>query len=425
MSHSDWSSLARLHLQPGLVTISSLLGRNTAFVSAHGCIVEDDSGTEYLDFLAGYGSLSLGHNHPSLLEAISRPFPGFMPGQPNTESARLAGRLATLTPAGLTRAFFCNSGTEAVEAALKLTRAATQRKRFLSFVGAYHGKTFGSLSVTHNQRFREPFEPLVPSVTFVDFGDSEAAATELASGDYAAVIVEPIQGEGGVMPAPPGFLNSLRDYCDAHGTYLIVDEVQTGLARTGAMFAVEHEAIRPDVMCVAKSLGGGVFPLGACLSTDAIWASAFNGLDSATLQTTTFGGSARAASAGLATLQVIEDESLSARAGIMGGYLRQSLQELADSSGLISDVRGRGLMLGIELTEQLASVVLPRLSGAHRKALVDRSSAEILSSVLAREFRILTGVTLSRRTVLRVQPPLIVTREQVDHFVSSLGEVLS
>ncbi|MBC7325332.1 MAG: aspartate aminotransferase family protein, partial [Moorella sp. (in: Bacteria)] len=222
-------------------------------------------------------------------------------------AAALAHNLAKITPGDLQRSFFCNSGCEAVEGALKLARAATGRKEIIYCHNSFHGKSFGALSVTGREKYQKPFEPLLPGCAAVPFGDAEALAYELKKERAAAFIVEPIQGEGGINVPPPGYLAQARRLCSQHGTLLIIDEIQTGFGRTGAMFACEEEGAVPDILCLAKSLGGGIMPVGAYITTDEIWKKAYGSMEKALLHTSTFGGNNWAAAAALAALQVIHE----------------------------------------------------------------------------------------------------------------------
>ena len=326
--------------------------------------------------------------------------------------------------------FFASSGTEAVEAALKLARAATGRPGFLCCERSYHGKSFGSLSVTANPTYQRPFGPLLPDCQAVPFGDPEALAAALQSRRMAAFIVEPIQGEGGIIVPPAGYLREAQKLCRAFGTLLILDEVQTGLGRTGTLFAAEHEGVEPDILTLAKSLGGGLVPLAAMLSRRDLWMKAYGSVQTFALHTSTFGGGSLAAAAGLATLEVLLEENLSAKAQARGEQLRQGLQDLCDRCGLLRGVRGRGLMLGLEFQPTHASIV------AHFKGMDPSGNSPWLipnlddlartipttyaMQVLLQAHGIYTQVTRSNPLVLRIQPPLTISEQQVQRFLAAI-----
>ena len=313
----------------------------------------------------------------------------------------MAEALAQRAPGSLQYSFFSNSGTEAVECALKLAKAATGRSQFVSTHGAYHGKTIGALATTGREKYQKPFEPLMPGVTFVDFGDADAA-TAAINDATAGVIIEVVQGEGGIRVAPSGYLRALREACDKHGALLIVDEVQTGMGRTGTLFGVEQEGVSPDLMPLAKALGGGVMPIGATMGTPEVWESVFS--KNPLLHTSTFGGNELACAAGLATIEVIESEGLLERCEKMGARLKAGLQQVATAhSDLISEVRGRGLMIGVELT-------------------MDEVGELTVAQMLKRGLCV--AYTLNNPRVIRFEPPFVITEAQVDQAVAWFGEAI-
>lgn len=414
------------HINPGLASLLSLLDFDKRFVRAQGVSVWDEEGNEYLDFLGGYGALNTGHNHPRILAAVERvrEVPNLLQASLGALSAALAHNLALLAPGDLSVTFFGNSGAEAVEGALKLARAATGRERILYCEGSFHGKTFGALSVTGRQKYQTPFRPLLPGTQPVPYGNLDRLEEELRRGEVAAFIVEPIQGEGGVIVPPAGYLKGARELCTRYGALLIVDEIQTGLGRTGALFACQEEGVEPDILCLAKSLGGGVMPIGAYMTTPRIWQRAYGGADKALLHTSTFGGNARAAAAGIAALQVIQEEDLPRRAREQGEYLLARLEILRQRYPMIRQVRGRGLLIGLEF-EQPVQGVLAKLGGE----LINRLAGEYLGAMVAGELmnrhRIITAYTLNNPNVIRLEPPLTVTQEQIDRVLAALEEIFS
>ena len=389
------------HVNPPLARLKAFAGFG-AEVSAEGCVITDSDGREYLDFLGGYGVFSLGHRHPKVVDAVQRQL-GRMPISSkvflNPLEAELATRLSELAPEGLEFTFFSNSGAEAVEAALKFAKVSTGRSNFVACTGGYHGKTMGALSVTGRDKFRVPFEPVVPGTTFVPFGDFDAL--ENIDSDTAAFIVEPVQGEGGILIPPDGYLTAARKRCDEVGALLIVDEVQTGLGRTGYLFACEHDGVRPDLMTLAKCLGGGVMPIGATMGTRAVWDKVY-GLNPL-LHTSTFGGNPLAMAAGLAALEVVQEEKLAERSRVLGERLLDGLQKESESTGLVHEVRGRGLMVGVEFAQ-------------------DEVGELCIAQMTMRGM--IAAYSLNNPRVLRFEPPLTMTEAQVDEGVRIFGEAL-
>jgi putrescine aminotransferase len=414
------------------------LGRNNGFIKTFvrglGNELWDADGKAYLDFVAGFGSLNLGHNHPAVVRAVRAALeeqaPGFTQSAINPLAATLAEQLVALAPPGLEMVFFANSGTEAVEAALKLARAATGRPGLLSCERSFHGKSLGSLSVTGNPVYHRPFGPLLPECQSIPFGDLEALERALYMRRFAAFIVEPIQGEGGMIVAPAGYLRAAQELCRTSDTLLIVDEVQTGLGRTGTLFAVDEEGVEPDILTLAKSLGGGLVPLGAMLCRRDLWMKAYGSARTFALHTTTFGGGSLACAAGLATLRVLREEDLCANARARGLQLQHAIGDLAGRCHLVRCVRGRGLMLGLEFRP------MPDTMVAHFKGTDPSGSISLLvpnldelihsipglyaMQILLQTHGIYTQVARSNPRVLRIQPPLAITEEQVSRFLSAL-----
>jgi putrescine aminotransferase len=391
------------HVNPTAGLQSQLLGFDVIEAEAEGCIIRDTKGREYLDFLAGVGVMNVGHRHPRVVAAVKAQLDR-MPLSSrllfNGRSAELARLLSDLAPGDLRYTFFCNSGTEAVEAALKLARAARGRPRVVSTINSFHGKTFGSLAASGRDVFKRPFGQMLSGFDHVPFGEF-ASLRDAMGEDVAAVILEPVQGEGGVRPAPPGYLAEARKLCDAHGALLIFDEVQTGMGRCGSMFACELAGVAPDLMCLAKGLSGGVMPIGAVMGTN----RAFRIFEeNAYMHSSTFGGNPLACAAGIAALEVIRDERLCEQAREMGEYLMARLQAIRlASDGAISEVRGVGLLIGIEFAEEDI--------GMH-----------VIANMAKR--RVIAAYTLNQPRVIRFEPPLIVTRPQCDQAMQAFEEAL-
>jgi putrescine aminotransferase len=387
------------YVNPSMVALLKIAGFDRVEYEADGTVITDLEGERFLDCLGGYGVFSLGHRHPKVVEAVKRQL-DLMPLSSKTflnkPLADLSERLAQITPEGLQFSFFCNSGAEAVEGALKFARMSTGRVQIVACQGGFHGKTMGALSTTGREMYRKPFGPLIPGIVHVEWNDAEAAEAAIGD-DTAAVIVEPIQGEGGIRIPSDTYLPRLREICDKAGALLIVDEIQTGLGRTGKMFAVEHWGVRPDIMTVAKALGGGVMPIGAFIATEEIWNRVFR--SNPTIHSSTFGGGELACAAGLAAIEATLEENLPARAAEMGEYFLTGLRSLKKKHpAIFTDVRGLGLMIGLEVS--------------------DPDIAKIIIGALVHE-GVIVAYTLNNPNVIRIEPPLIITKSEIDTVLSA------
>jgi acetylornithine/LysW-gamma-L-lysine aminotransferase len=360
-------------------------------VRGQGASLFDADGVEYLDCSSGHGVANLGHAHPKIAEALYKQantlitlFESF----PNDQRAQLMEKITALVP-GLDRVFFCNSGTEAVEAAFKFARISTGRKNFIAAMRAFHGRTYGALSATYNKKYREGFEPLLPGVSHVAYNNIEALE-KAVNEETAAVILEVVQGEGGVYPATAEYIQAARRICDERGALLIVDEIQTGFGRTGKMFAIQHYGVTPDLLTCAKSIAGGV-PMGAVLIGKNI-KNLVPGVHGST-----FGGNPLSCAAANAALDVIKEEDLPGQAEAKGKYLLDKLMEI--NSPNIREVRGIGLMVGIEMKQKVTGYI---------KSLQEKKVIALNAGM----------------TVIRLLPPLVITYEQIDRLVQALTEVL-
>lgn len=415
----------KMYLNASLAMMLGLLNFDKQYVRAERTKVWDSKGNEYLDFLGAYGALNVGHNHPKILEALLlvSGMPNLLQASLGTLPAALAKNLALLTPGNLQRTFFSNSGTEAVEGALKLARLSTGREILVYCAGSFHGKTMGALSVTGREKYQKAFKPLIPGCVSIPFGSLDDLESTLKNRDAAAFIVEPIQGEGGIIVPPDGYLKGARQICSKYGTLLILDEIQTGLGRTGKMFACEHDDVVPDIMCIAKSLSGGIIPIGAYITTDEIWKKAYGNLDKALLHTSTFGGNTWAAAAAIAALEIICEENLPGRAREQGDYLLEKLSRLKEQHPLIKDVRGRGLIIGLEFNQPGGFAAKASLGLANK--LSDEFLGSMVAGELLNKYRIITAYTLNNPNVIRLEPPLNVTKEQLDTLLDALEEIFS
>ena len=379
------------YLNPPLARVMKLSG-SPVEVRASGTTIWDHTGKAYLDFAGGYGVFTLGHAHPRVVAAVRAQLDLMaLSGKTMFDPVmgRLARAIAEITPGDLSISFFGNSGAEAVEGALKLARAATGRTKIVATIDAYHGKTFGALAASGREAYKTPFGPLLPEVVHVPYGDT--AALESAIDDAAAFIVEPVQGEGGVVVPPLGYLRRARELCDRSGALLIADEVQTGLGRCGYMFACERDGVVPDVMTLAKGLSGGVLPIGAYVARPAAWNAAY--AKAPLIHTSTFGGNPLACAAALAALDVLRDENLTANARVRGDQLLLGARTIAaEYPSVVREVRGLGLLCGVELrNEGYGGTIIPEMLKAG----------------------VTVAWTLNQQRVIRLEPPLIVTAEEV------------
>ena len=364
-------------------------------VKGRGALVFDAEGREYVDCAGGYGTCIIGHAHPVVAEAIAQQAQKLISCHGSTYNdarAKLLSKLTAILPTGFDRVFLSNSGTEAVECAIKLSRKSTGRRRIVAMKGGFHGKTYGALSATWDSKYRKSFEPLVPDFVHIPFGNLEDAKTAI-SNDTAAVLVEPIQGEGGIRVPPPDWLPLLRDLTQDTGAQLVADEIQTGFGRTGRLFACEHFDVTPDMMCLGKGIASGL-PMAVTAASDSIMSSMSVGEHSST-----FGGNPIVCAAAEATINVLLEEQLVENAAKMGAYLKNQLLELQKELRIIREVRGMGLMLGAEMRFDVYSILQKTLQN---------------------------GVLMldAGRNVLRFLPPLPIQREHVDRVVSCLRSIL-
>lgn len=411
------------HLNPQLHKVLRTIGFDKTYTRAAGAYLWDDEGNRYLDMLAGFGVFALGRHHPTIRRTMHEVIDLGLADLTQFDAPPLAGILAEqllATVPHLDRVYFCNSGTESVEAALKFARRATGRSRVLYCTHAFHGLTAGSLSVNGESEFRDGFAPLLPD-TAITLGDLEAVRRELAAGDVAGLIVEPIQGKG-VWPAPAGFLAEARDLLHRHGALLICDEVQTGIARTGDFYAYEHDGVAPDIVTVAKALSGGYVPIGAMMATDEIFDRVYPSMDKLMVHDSTFGGNAQAMAVGLATLSVIEQDKITDNARRVGDLLRDRLAALVERYELLADVRGRGLMIGLQFGRP-SGLRLRATWMALQTARVGLFAQMVVAGLFHRH-HILTQVSGDRLEVIKLIPPLTITEHEVDLFVDAFTDVM-
>ncbi|UGY94533.1 aspartate aminotransferase family protein [Streptomyces gobiensis] len=413
------------HLNHQLPRVLRTLGFDKVYERAEGAYLYDADGQDYLDMLAGFGVMGLGRNHPVVRQALHDVLDAQLADLTRFDCPPLPGLLAERLlehAPHLDRVFFGNSGTEAVETALKFARCATGRPRVLYCEHAFHGLTTGSLSVNGEDGFRDGFAPLLPD-TAIALGDLAALERELGRGDVAALVVEPVQGKGVYAP-PDGFLRGAQELLHRHKAVLIADEVQTGLGRTGDFFAYQHEdGVEPDLVCVAKALSGGYVPVGATLGKEWIFKKVYSSMDRVLVHSASFGGGAPAMAAGLATLAVMADDRIVENARRTGDLLRTRLAALVDDYELLHDVRGRGLMIGIEFGRPAGLGLRGRwtMLRAVRKGLF----AQMVAVPLLQRHRVLTQVSGDHLEVIKLIPPLIIGEREVERFVDAFSQVMA
>ncbi|WP_350342452.1 acetylornithine/succinylornithine family transaminase [Proteinivorax tanatarense] len=391
------------YVNPAMARLFKFMGLANTEEKADGIYIYDNEGKKYIDCLGGYGSINVGHCNSQVVGAVKSQLDKMALSSKiliNRPMAQLSELLADITPGDLKYSFICNSGTEAVEGALKLAKIATGKKEVIATKGGFHGKSLGALSATGRDLFKEPFMPLLPGFKHVPFGDIEAIENEINQ-ETAAIIIEIIQGEGGIIVPPNNYVKQLRKLCDQNNILLIVDEVQTGMGRTGKMFACEHYDITPDIICLAKALGGGVMPIGAYVATDKLWEKY---IDAPMLHTSTFGGNPLACVAAMETIKFIQEKDLIEKTAENGEYFLNGLRKLENKyPDLIEEVRGMGLLLGLEFTKE-------GIGGMLMSESIERG--------------LLVAYTLNNEKIIRIEPPLTITKDEIDKVLSILEEGL-
>ena len=406
-------------INPQFVRVLRTIGFDRTWARAEGAYLWDGDGNRYLDMLGGFGMYNVGRNNPriraALIEALELDTPGMLAMGVTALPGLLAEALLARTPPRLERCLFTNSGTEAVEAALKLGRAATKRTRVLSADHGFHGLTLGSLSASGDAAFTARFGPLLPGFERVPFGDLAALESELRREDVALFIVEPIQGKGLNLP-PAGYLEGAQALCRKYGSLFCVDEVQTGFGRTGTMFAFEHWGLEPDLVPVAKSLSGGYVPVGALLMSRKVHEAVFDSMEHAVSHGSTFAPNELGMVAGLATLKELDDEQLVERSARLGTRLLELTQPLVEEYEVVHEVRGLGLMWAIEFGEPRSGRIAWKVIEKAQPGLF----AQLVVAPLFSEHRILSQVAGHKLAVIKVLPPLVITEDDIDEFAGAL-----
>jgi ornithine--oxo-acid transaminase len=418
------SDLYQSHVNPQWAKLLDLLDMNVQYDRCEGAELHVADERTILDFLSGYGVHNAGHNHPRIIaalqEELERRGPAMLQSHVPDTAGELAARLSNLAGGDLKKVFFCSSGSEGVEAAIKFSRARTGRTGLLSARGAFHGLTCGALSLMSDPFWSKGFGPMLPGAEQVPFGDIASLEAALATKKFAAFIVEPVQGEAGVILPPAGYLEAAQARCQRYGSLLVADEVQTGMFRSGRFLASHHFGITPDIVIIAKALSGGLVPVGAVLMTDSVYDAVYGSLKRSIVHTSTFSENGLAMRAGLATLDVLEQERLGDRAAEMGEYLRSRLRKSLADCDVVKEVRGIGLMNGIEF--QAPRKLNLRLYFEAFQKIHPAAFGQMLVRRMFRESRVLTQISGNNFVVLKASPPLVVTHAQIDQFVDGVTE---
>ncbi|HVA06621.1 MAG TPA: aspartate aminotransferase family protein [Acidimicrobiales bacterium] len=424
--HGENYALHEKHLNHQLGRVLKTIGFDRFYVRGEGSYLFDAEGQRYLDFLAGFGVYALGRSHPALKAALHQAIDLDLPNMVQMDCSLLPGLLAEQLVArcseDITRVFFCNSGAEAIESAIKFSRQASKRPRVLFAEHAFHGLTTGALSLNGGSEFREGFGRLLPGSDPVPFGDIAALREELRKRDVAAFIVEPIQGKG-VYMASSEYWKEAQDLCRSYGTLLVLDEVQTGLGRTGKFFCFEHWDLEPDIITISKALSGGFVPLGAVLMSDRVFSSVYSSLEKALKHSSTFGRNQLAMVAGLATLATMDDEKIVSRAEETGRAFESALAPLVERHEMFHEVRGKGLMIGLQFGEPQSKALRRRFRALER--LRPAMFSQMVVVPLFHRHRILTQVAADNVNIVKLLPPLVCGQEEVDYFVAALDDVLT
>jgi ornithine--oxo-acid transaminase len=422
--HGENFSLHTRYVNPQMARVLKTLGFDRLYERGEGCYLYDADGRRYLDFLSGFGVFALGRGHPVIKQALHDAVDADLASLVQMDCALLPGVLAEALVArshpGIERVVFTNSGAEAIESAIKFARHSTGRNRILYCDHGFHGLTTGALSLNGGKEFRDGFGPLLPADA-VPFGDVDALARELRRGDVAAFVAEPIQGKG-VNLAPDGYWAAVQELCRRARSLFVMDEVQTGLGRTGRFFCHEHYDVQPDIITVSKALSGGYVPVGAMLSSAKVSDSVYSSMDRAVVHSSTFSMNQLAMVAGLATLQVFDDEDILDRVRRTGESFMKALQPLVDRHEFLHEVRGKGLMIGLVFGAPTSRGL--RVRWKAMEAIRTALFSQLVVVPLFHRHRILSQVAADNVNIVKLLPPLVAGDEEVEYFVEALDDVL-
>ena len=414
------------YVNPRWAALLNLLQMNVKYERCFGTELFTADGRRILDYLSGYCVHNIGHNHPYVIQALKdemdRCGPAMLQSHVPELAGELARRLCHVAGGELRKVYFGSSGSEGVEAAIKFARAATRRAGLLCAKNSFHGLTTGALSLMTDPFWRAGFEPLLQDAAAVPFGDLPALEKELSTKRFAAFIVEPLQSEAGINLAPAGYLQTAQALCRRTGTLFVLDEVQTGMFRTGPFLAAHHSGVRPDIVVLAKALSGGLVPVSATLMTDAVYNSVYSSMRRAIVHTSTFSENSLSMRAGLATLDVLEKQSLGQRAGVLGDIMRTRLRDALCSFEMVKEVRGLGMLSGIEF--QSPSKLALKIPFESFRAIHPAMFGQIVVMRMFRDKAILTQICGNNFMVLKVAPPLVVTQDEIDEFVTAIRDVV-
>jgi len=423
---AQFSDPYRRNVNPQWVNLLDLLQMNVRYERCEGVELFTNDGRRILDFLSGYCVHNTGHNHPRIVSALrvelARSGPAMLQSHVPELAGQLAAKLCERSGGRLQKCFFCSSGSEGIEAVIKFARACTGRSGMVYASGAFHGLTCGALSMMGDCSWSQGFGPLLAGMEEVEFGDLAALERKLETRTMAAVVLEPIQGEAGIRVPDDDYLLGVQTLCRKYGTLFVLDEVQTGLGRTGKFLAAHHYGVEPGMVVLAKALSGGLIPVGAVLMSDEVYESVYDSLKRAIIHTSTYSENGLAMRAGLATLQVLEDEDLARKAERLGSYIRDRLRDRLAAFEMVKDVRGLGLMSGIEFAapQQLRL----RIAFEAFKKIHPAMFGQMVVMRMFRHKNILTQVCGNNFMVLKVAPPLVVSVEQCDEFVDAVSDVV-
>ncbi len=422
------AALHTQHVNPQMPQVLKIIGFDRKYVRAEGCNLWDDQGKQYLDFLGGYSVFNLGHNPPEVLQVLrdvlGTTWANLIQMETPALSGVLASELARRDPSGrLQYAYFGNSGAEAVECALKFARAATRRPRLLSWEGGFHGLSMGALSLCGDDTWKEGFGPFLADAKAIPFGDVARLESELRKKDVAALIVEPIQGEGGVRELDQARWDEIQRLCKKTGTLLVLDEIQTGMGRTGKFFAFEHWNLEPDIVCLSKALTNGLVPASVTLGTKRVFDAVFNRLDRCVVHSSTFSENNLAMAAALAVLDQLDRKDLIRNAARMGELFLAKLKAALGGFELVKEIRGRGLMLAVEFGSPKS------LSLKMGWSLIQKANkglfGQMITTPLLTQHQLLTQVAGHNLNTLKLSPPLILGEPDMDRFVRALTDVVA
>ncbi len=423
---SEQQPLYEKYVNPQWVRLLDVLGMNVRYTSCVGSELFTDDGRRILDFNSGYCVHNVGHNHPGVVRAIKaeldRNGPAMLQGHVPELAGELAQRLCTQAGGRLSKVFFCSSGSEGVEAVIKFSRAHTRRAGILYAGGGFHGLTCGALSLMDNPFWTAEFGPLLPQTQAVPFGDLVQLEKHLASKKFAAYVVEPIQAEAGVLIPPSGYLEEAQSLCRRYGTLFVLDEVQTGMYRTGTFLAAHHFNVEPDIVILAKAISGGLVPSGAVLMSEAVYDSVYSSFKRSIIHTSTYSENSLSMRAGLATLEVLADGNLGERSERLGQYLRDQLKSRLLRYDMIKQIRGLGMMSGIEFRPP-KKIRLRILFEAFSK-IHPAMFGQVLVMRLFRDKAIYSQICGNNFMVLKVAPALVINEAQLDQFVDAMESVV-